>query len=174
MRDMLWTALQQSDGPFAFRYPRGNVPEGFDPQSMPQLLPIGSWEMLEQGRDVAFLAVGSMIGAALRARDILASKGVSATVVNSRFIKPMDREMLRQLRASFPVLITVEENSLIGGFGDGLLEALNDDGLALNGVLRAGVPDEFVTHGSQRRLIEEIGLTPEHLAEMALQGLKNN
>jgi 1-deoxy-D-xylulose-5-phosphate synthase len=174
MRDLLWTALQQSDGPFAFRYPRGNVPDGFDPHRLPQLLNIGSWEILEEGGDVAFLAVGSMVGAALGARDILAAQGVSATVVNSRFIKPMDREMLRELRSSFRVLITAEENSLIGGFGDGVLEALNEDGLDLNGVLRSGLPDEFVTHGSQRMLLEEVGLTPARLAELALQGLKNN
>jgi 1-deoxy-D-xylulose-5-phosphate synthase len=173
LRDLLWTALQQSDAPFAFRYPRGNVPKGYDPQRLPRILDIGSWETLEQGRDVAFLAVGSMVGPALRARDILATKGVSATVVNSRFIKPMDREMLRRLRASFPVLVTVEENSLIGGFGDGVLEALDDEGLDLTGVVRAGLPDDFVSHGSQRRLLEEVGLTPERLAEAALRGLSN-
>jgi 1-deoxy-D-xylulose-5-phosphate synthase len=114
-----------------------------------------------------------MIGTALRARDILASRGLSATVVNSRFIKPMDRDMLRELRASFPLLITVEENSLIGGFGDGVLEALSEEGLELDGVARAGLPDEFVSHGSQRKLLEEVGLTPERLAEIALQRIKS-
>jgi 1-deoxy-D-xylulose-5-phosphate synthase len=173
MRDLLWTALQQTEGPFAFRYPRGNVPEMYDPHRLPELLPIGSWELLQEGTDVAFLAVGSMIGAALRARDILASQGISATVVNSRFIKPMDREMLRELRSSFPVLVTVEENSLIGGFGDGVLELLDEEGLDLNGVIRAGLPDEYISHGSQRKLLAEVGLTPERLAELALKGLEN-
>jgi 1-deoxy-D-xylulose-5-phosphate synthase len=114
-----------------------------------------------------------MTGVALRARDILASRGVSATVVNCRFIKPMDRGMLRELRSSFPVLVTVEENSLIGGFGNGVLETLDEEGLDLTGVIRAGLPDEFVSHGSQRKLLMEVGLTPERLAELALQGIKN-
>jgi 1-deoxy-D-xylulose-5-phosphate synthase len=171
MRDLLWTALHQSEGPFAFRYPRGKVPPGYDPGKPPQLLEIGSWEKLERGKDVAFLAVGTMVQTALEARELLAEKGISAAVVNSRFVKPMDRAMLRELRSAYGVLITVEENSLIGGFGDGVIEALDEDGFPLNGVVRVGIPDEFVSHGSQKMLLEELGLTPRGLADHALRAL---
>ncbi len=171
MRDLLWTALHQAEAPFAFRYPRGKVPRGYDPDRPPQILEIGSWEKLHSGKEVAFLAVGTMVHTALRARDLLAERGVSAAVVNSRFVKPMDRAMLRELRSAFPVLVTVEENSLIGGFGDGVIEALDEDGFPLSGVVRVGIPDEFVPHGSQRLLLEELGLTPQGLVEHVMRAL---
>jgi 1-deoxy-D-xylulose-5-phosphate synthase len=169
MRDLLWTGLEQTDGPFAFRFPRQTVPQGFDPARPPQVLPIGSWEVLMPGSDVAFLAVGTMIAPALGARELLAEQGISAAVVNCRFVKPMDLELLRQVHDECKLLVTVEENSLVGGFGDGVLEALEASGLSNDGVVRIGLPDRFVTHGTRDQLLEEVGLTDERLAETAAE-----
>jgi 1-deoxy-D-xylulose-5-phosphate synthase len=172
MRDLLWTGLSRSEGPFAFRFPRQAVPEGFDPDRAPRVLPIGSWEQVEEGGDLALLAVGTAVGTALEARALLAGKGISAEVVNCRFVKPLDGAMLRRLRERFPLLITVEENSLVGGFGDGVLEALEEDGLSREGVVRLGLPDRFVTHGTRAELLEETGLTAERIAEEAAARLE--
>ena len=90
------------------------------------MLPIGSWELTEEGDDLAFLAVGTMVEAARNARSMLEAQGKSAAVVNCRFVKPLDHEMLSALRRRFRVLITVEENNCAGGFGDGVLEALTE------------------------------------------------
>jgi len=171
LRDLLWTGLTQTEGPFAFRWPRDTVPEGFDPARRPKVLPIGSWEVLAEGREVAFLAVGSMVRVALEARARLLARGISATVVNCRFVKPMDLAVLRQVRQSAPVLVTVEENARPGGFGEGVLDLLKQSGLSIDGVVPLGLPDEFVTHGTRQELLEMVGLTPEHLENASLRAL---
>ena len=160
LRDLLWTALSQDAAPFAIRYPRDTVPEGFDPARAPNLLPIGSWEVLHEGSDVVFLAVGAMVENAKEARRQLAEQGISAGVVNCRFVKPLDREILRRARDAASLLVTIEENNLPGGFGDAVLEALAEDGLSRQGVLPLGLPDAFVTHGSRAELLAEVGLDP--------------
>ena len=171
MLDLLWTGLAQDRGPFAFRYPRDSVPASYDPEREPRRLEIGSWEVLEEGGEVAFLAVGTMVRTALEAREQLASEGVGATVVNCRFVKPLDTELLVELRRRYPLLITVEENVLAGGFGDGVRDALDRLQAPLDGVVRMGIADEFVTHGTRDQLLEIVGLTPGHLARTALDGL---
>jgi 1-deoxy-D-xylulose-5-phosphate synthase len=169
LRDLLWTALSQDKGPFAFRFPRETVPAGFDPSRPPRILPIGSWEEVHDGAGVVFLATGAMVETALGARRLLEPQGVTAAVVNCRFVKPMDEGMLARLRRRYPVMITVEENTLTGGFGDGVLEALDRAGLPMEGVVRLGVPDDFVTHGTRAQLLESIGLSPEGLERTALE-----
>ncbi len=171
LRDLLWTGLHHEGGPFAFRYPRDQVPGGYDPDRPPKVLPVGTWEVLEDGADVAFLAVGAMVCVALAARVRLSELGVSASVVNCRFVKPMDRELLKRIRESVPVLVTVEENCLSGGFGAGVLEALGEAGLSADGLVRLGLPDAFVTHGTRAQLLELVGLSPGHLARAALSRL---
>lgn len=171
LRDLLWTGLGYREGPFALRYPRGNVPEGFDPARPPQVLPIGSWEVLREGKDVAILAVGAMVEVALEARERLERRGVEATVVNCRFVKPMDRRILQRVRKSHPLLVTVEENVLVGGFGDGVLGQLEKMGLAPESVIRFGLPDRFVSHGSRDQLLAEVGLAPESLEQRILEAL---
>jgi 1-deoxy-D-xylulose-5-phosphate synthase len=173
LRDMLWTALHQTDGPFAFRYPRGAVPAGFDPARPLSVLPIGKWEMLEPGEDITFLAVGAMVQQALDARTLLAERGISASVVNCRFVNPLDRQMLSELRKQFPVMITLEDNVLAGGFGSAVLESLSTAGLSLDGVVRRGLPAEFVTQGTREQLLELVGLTPAQIADTARQALKS-
>ncbi len=171
LRDLLWTALAHEEGPFAFRFPRDVAPACYDPERPPRILPIGSWEEIHDGTGVAFLAVGAMVETALEARRRLESLGVSAAVVNCRFVKPMDEALLARLRLRFPVLITVEENTLTGGFGDGVLEALDRAGLPMEGVVRLGIPDGFTTHGGRAQLLNDVGLSPEHLERRALDSL---
>lgn len=171
-RDLLWTALAHEDGPFSLRYPRGPVPRGFDPARAPRGLPIGSWEQLETGSDLGLLAVGTMVQTALEARELLAQRGVSAAVVNCRFVKPMDRDLLCELRGRLPLLVTLEENTLVGGFGDGVLELLDEEGLSHDGVRRLGLPDTFTGHGSREQLLDEVGLTAERVAEAAYDALR--
>ncbi len=173
LRDLLWTALTQEARPFAFRFPRDTVPAGFDPSRTPRILPIGSWEEVEDGSQVAFLAVGPMVGVALEARRLLAGRGVDAAVVNCRFVKPVDAAMLRRLRKRFPILITVEEGTLVGGFGDGVLEALAEQQLPLEGILRLGIPDGFTPQGTRSQLLDLVGLTPEHLERQAFEALSH-
>ena len=171
LRDLLWTALSHDGGPFAFRFPRDTVPAARDPLRKPRVLPIGSWEILQEGSGVAFLAVGAMVASALEAGRLLAPRGVTAGVVNCRFVKPLDTEMLLRLRERYPVLVTVEENNLPGGFGAAVLEALLAAELPVDGVVRLGLPDGFVTHGSRAQLLDQVGLSPVHLARRALDEL---
>jgi len=170
LRDLLWTGLHHDAGPFALRYPRENVPEGFDAARAPRVLPIGSWEVLVEGRDVALLAVGAMVRVAQESAERLAEDGISATVVNCRFVKPMDAEILRTVREKCPALVTIEENVLSGGFGDGVLDELERMGLSREKVIRMGLPDRFVTHGSRERLLDGVGLTASKIVD-ALSGV---
>ena len=101
----------------------------------------------------------------------LAFRGIEAAVVNCRFVKPVDLEVLARLRASCPVLVTVEENAVPGGFGDGVLDALGAAGLPLDGVVRLGLPDAFVSHGSRAALLEEAGLIPASLDQAVVRAL---
>jgi 1-deoxy-D-xylulose-5-phosphate synthase len=158
LRDLLWTALSQEVAPFAIRYPRDTVPPGFDAARPPRVLPIGSWDVLAEGTDVMFLAVGAMVENASAACRELSNLGLSAGVVNCRFVKPLDRETLRRVRLVAKLLVTVEENNLPGGFGEGVLDALGEAGLSRDRVLRLGLQDAFVTHGSRAELIAEVGL----------------
>ena len=112
-----------------------------------------------------------MVRVALGARDLLAARDVSATVVNCRFVKPMDREALRRLRQEFRILITLEENSVVGGFGDGVADLLEAEGLSREGVVRLGLPDDFVTHGTREQLLDEVGLTPAGVVDRVLDRL---
>ena len=164
LRDLLWTALSQDEGPFAIRFPRDTVPQGYDPARPPRVLPIGSWEMLRTGSDVCLLAVGALVPTAVQAADLLAARGVAAGVVSCRFVKPLDAAMLRQLRTRYPVLVTLEEGTLAGGFGDGVLEALEASHLSRDGVHRLGLPDGFVEHGTREALLRQVGLDAASVA----------
>jgi 1-deoxy-D-xylulose-5-phosphate synthase len=172
LRDLLFTALSQDAAPFAIRYPRDTVPEGFDPGRAPRVLPIGSWETLSEGASVALLAVGTMVETARAVGRRLKESGVDAGVVNCRFVKPVDREALRRARATSARLVTIEEGDLPGGFGDAVLAALAEDGLPCDGVVRLGLPDAFVTHGSRAELLTEVGLDVPGIVARVLEGLR--
>lgn len=166
LRHMLTTAIQEIDGPSAIRYPRG-AGVGVTLTEPLRSLPVGRSEVLREGDDVAILAVGSMVLAAERAADLLAAQGVRATVVDARFIKPLDTTLIQSLAERTGALVTVEESARAGGFGSAVLECLaTAENPAAIRVL--GVPDRVFEQASQGRLRELAGLTPTDIVEAAL------
>ncbi len=167
--DLLHTALSHDDGPVALRYPRGEG-EGVPLPERPRQVPIGTGEILREGTAadgrgaVALLGYGSGVAKALEAAEILAERGISATVADARFAKPIDAGLVAQLAAEHELLVTVEEGVLTGGFGSGVWETLSDAGLAAR-ILRVGLPDRYVTHGAPALLHEEVGFTGPRIAD---------
>jgi len=157
LRDMLYTAVTYKDGPIALRYPRGNglgVPlkEGFD------ALAIGKAETVRAGHTIALLAVGELVAPALQAATALAHEGIECEVVNMRFVKPLDTALLDAIASRFDHVVTLEDNSVLGGFGSAVCEyfaARKTHDLA---VTVHGIPDRFVDHGSPAELAAELGL----------------
>jgi 1-deoxy-D-xylulose-5-phosphate synthase len=160
---MLHTALRHDAGPVAIRYPRGEG-VGVPLPARPQPIGIGTGEILREGQRVALVGYGTGVGKALGAAEILAAGGIDATVADARFAKPLDAGLLAQLAAEHDLLVTVEEGVLMGGFGSAVWECLSDGGLAPR-ILRVGLPDRYVTHGKPALLHEEVGYTPERIAE---------
>ncbi len=161
---MVYTAIQYDDGPIAMRFPRGNgLGVAMDKQL--KRIPIGTWEVLREGTDVAILTFGTTIPMALQAAERLANEGISVQVVNARFIKPLDEAMLHTLLQQNMPLLTIEEAVLQGGFGSAVLEFAHDHGYYGAVIDRMGIPDRFIEHGGVSQLLEEIGLTTEHVME---------
>jgi len=167
LRHMLKTAIEH-DGPISLRYPRG---EGWGVSMDDEMrsLQIGKAELLRRGRDIVIAAIGHTVIPALGAAHDLAPLGINAAVVNSRFVKPLDRELFRELLADTRYLITVEDHSIAGGFGSALLELLADEGLSDVKIKRLGVPDRFIPHGTQEELRKICGFDKEAIAQAALQ-----
>jgi 1-deoxy-D-xylulose-5-phosphate synthase len=162
---MLRTALAHDDGPVALRYPRG---EGLGVELPAEGVPLelGTGEVLREGAGhVAIVGYGTGVQKAVEAADLLAERGLEATVADARFAKPLDVPLLAQLAAEHELLVTVEEGVIAGGFGTGVWESLNDAGLAVPRVLRVGLPDRFVTHGKPALLHAEVGFTGRRIAE---------
>jgi 1-deoxy-D-xylulose-5-phosphate synthase len=172
LRRMLITALQH-DGPIAFRYPRGagtGVP--MDKAGGP--LPLGKAKILTEGDDILILAIGRPVNDALEAYASLKKQGIAATVVNCRFVKPLDVDLICSLASHIPQIITVEENVRQGGFGSAVLEVLNDEGVSGVRVERIGVADTFIEHGPQKLLRSLYGLDAPTIVKIAqrLIGIK--
>ncbi len=161
---MVYTAIQYDDGPIAMRFPRGNG-LGVPMDKQLKKIPIGTWEVLREGTDVAILTFGTTIPMALQAAERLANEGISVQVVNARFIKPLDEAMLHTLLQQNMPLLTIEEAVLQGGFGSAVLEFAHDHGYYGAMIDRMGIPDRFIEHGGVSQLLEEIGLTTEHVME---------
>ncbi len=163
LRQMLFTAIQHN-GPIALRYPRGS---GYGvPLSEPlKAMQIGTSETLRSGTDVAIVAIGSSVMPACEAAELLAEQNISATVVNARFAKPLDENVLRQLAGDFHHIFTVEENVLIGGFGSGVLEFFEHAGICNVAVHRLGIPDRFVDHATQAQQRRELRIDATGIAE---------
>ena len=161
LQHMVYTASKHN-GPVAIRYPRG---EGLGVEMDARLLrlSIGKAELLKDGGDVAILALGHGVHPSLQVARELEKEGIAAAVVNARFVKPLDRELILQLARRTRRLITVEEHVLQGGFGSAVLEILEEEGLSNVEVKRIGLPDQFIEHGAVRSLRERFGFTPETL-----------
>ncbi len=163
LRHMLKTALE-SGHPASIRYPRGEgVGVEMDPEI--QALPIGKGEVMREGDDVTIIAIGAEVWPAIQAADLLEKDGIHATVINGRFIKPLDEELIVRYCTPGSKLLTVEEGSLAGGFGAAVLEKLQERNVVGVEIDRIGVADEIVHHGSQRVLREQFDLHPEGIAE---------
>lgn len=157
MRDMMLTMLDHV-GPAAMRYPRGNG-VGVPIDREPTLLEIGKGEILRDGGEVAIVAYGSMVHPSMQAAENLAKDGIEATVVNARFVKPLDAPLLLALARTKRLIVTVEEAYLAGGFGAAVLELLEENGLQDHvRVVRMGLPDRLVTHGDPKLLLAKYGL----------------
>jgi len=163
LRRMIRTGVLYEDGPIALRYPRG-AGEGVTIDPEPRPLPIGQGVILREGSDIALLAVGRMVGRALEAADLLATEGIEATVANARFVKPLDTALIDRLAGEIGTIVTLEENSIRGGFGAGVLEYLSESGQSSVRTLLLGLPDAFITHGTIDILFSEVGLDPESIA----------
>ncbi|HEY9748239.1 MAG TPA: 1-deoxy-D-xylulose-5-phosphate synthase [Allocoleopsis sp.] len=164
LQQMMVTGINYTDGAIAMRYPRGNghgvalMEEGWEP------LPIGKGEVLRQGDDILLVGFGSMVYPAMQAAEILSEHGIEATVVNARFAKPLDIELIAPLAQKIGRVVTLEEGCLMGGFGSAVLEALMDHNVAVP-VMRIGIPDELVEHATPEESMVTLGLTPAQIAD---------
>ena len=160
LRAMLRLALQH-DGPSAIRFPRGRAIQYADLDAGNPGLKSGEAELMVEGEDIAIIAIGNSVYPSLRAAQMLLKDGLRASVINARFIKPLDESLILSVSEKAGHVITVEENMLAGGFGSAVLELLHDAGLTDVYVQRIGIGDEFVEHGSQSVLRRKFGLDDE-------------
>jgi 1-deoxy-D-xylulose-5-phosphate synthase len=167
--DMLWT-MAHHNGPIAIRYPRG-IGSGVKPKEQPKLLEIGKAEVLKHGSvqpvRVAILGLGGMCDLALAAAAQLEAKGISTAVINPRWIKPLDTQMIEFFARSVDVLCTIEDHVLHNGFGCGVIEHLADQRITTP-VARVGWPDQFIEHGSVEILRKKHGITADAAVEKIL------
>lgn len=170
MRDMMLAAIE-FPGPAAIRYPRGNG-FGVDISAAPKKIEIGRAEILREGSDVAILAYGDMVYPSVEAAKNLEKAGIDAAVVNARFVKPLDREIITSFARGTRLVITVEDAYLAGGFGSAVLELLEENGLSDKiKVVRMGVPDHIVTHGEPKVLLAEYGLDADGISAKIVETL---
>ncbi|WP_062048220.1 1-deoxy-D-xylulose-5-phosphate synthase [Bacillus sp. JCM 19034] len=163
LQHMIYTAIQYDDGPIAVRYPRGN---GYGVKMDKQLknVPIGKWEVLNEGSDACILTFGTMIPVAEEAIKTLEKQGVYVKLVNANSVKPLDEALLHEIaKQNIPVL-TIEEAALQGGFGSAVLEFFQENQYMVT-MKRMGIPDEFIEHGSVKELLEEVGLTSANVVD---------
>ena len=167
LQRMVVTGINHTSGPIAMRYPRGNgygVPlmeEGWEE------LPIGKAEILRNGDDLLILGYGSMVYPAMQTAEILSEHGIEATVINARFVKPLDTELILPLAQRIGKVVTMEEGCLMGGFGSAVAEALLDNNVVVP-VMRLGVPDTLVDHASPEQSFATLGLTPPQMVDRIL------
>jgi len=167
LQHLLYTAVKAKH-PMAIRYPRGSG-LGVELDQELHEIPIGKGEIVREGKDVAILAIGAMVAPALEAAQKLAKNGIEATVVNARFVKPLDSELIKGLASRFKRLLTVEENALNGGFGNSVTELLQKEGFSHIRVKSIGIPDEFVEQGAQAILRSKYGLDAKGIAKQVLE-----
>lgn len=172
LQHMLHTAFELNQ-PVALRYPRGNgVGVKLDEEVV--TLPIGIAEEIKPGDDIVFFAIGSMVEACKQASEFLGYVGIEAGVVNARFIKPLDGDMLIRIASRTKYIVTVEDNVLAGGFGSAVLEFLNDHGIAQPKVLRLGFPDKFIEQGPRKDLLAKYTLSGENIAKRVSDFIKSD
>jgi len=164
LQQMVVTGINHTEGPISMRYPRGSgygVPlmeEGWEP------LPIGKGEILRSGDDLLLLGYGSMVYSAMQVAEILSEHGIESTVINARFVKPLDTELILPLAQRIGKVATLEEGCVIGGFGSAVAEALMDNNILVP-LKRFGVPDQLVDHAKPDEAKADLGLTSSQISE---------
>ena len=153
------------DGPIAIRYPRGQAYEGL--KEFEKKIEVGKAEKIYDGQDVALCAIGNMVEVAVETRQILEEKGISCTLLNARFMKPLDDVMHTEVARSHKLIVTMEENVLEGGYGAAVLKLLNNQDIHTK-VLNFGIEDRFVEHGSVKELRKDLGIDAESMADKIL------
>ncbi len=171
---MTYTAAEYDDGPIALRYPRGNG-VGVELPEVPQKLEIGKGRIVREGTKVALLSLGTRLAESLKAADQLEAKGLSATVADLRFAKPLDTDLIEKLMRSHEVVVTVEEGA-IGGLGAHVLTHASDEGLTDSGlkIRTLRLPDTFIDHDDPMKQYDEAGLNAPHIVETVLKALRHN
>ncbi len=164
LRDMTHTAALYEDGPIALRFPRASAKEGVDLAREPRQLEIGRAQMVREGDDICIVAIGTMVLHALEAARLLEAEGISCAVLNARFVKPLDREVIGEAARRHGGLVTVEDNVLAGGFGSAVLELLATEKIEAR-VVTLGLPDQFIEHGTQASLFDKYGLSSGAIAD---------
>jgi len=165
MLALLRMGVNRKTGPFSLRYPRDAVPAVVPHLSEIPEIEYGSWEILRRGRGVAVLAVGTMVQEALKAADALSEEGVEVTVVNCRFLKPLDDVVIEKILRDHTGILTVEEGAVLNGFGAFLARHVESrsDGDHLT-IRTMGIPDRFIAHGGRTELLREIDLDAQGIA----------
>jgi len=172
LQRMLITSINHN-GPTALRIPRGSglgvavMDEGWEP------LNIGEAEILEEGEDILIIAYGSMVASAIETAKILKDMNINACIVNARFVKPLDKNLIMPLVSRIQKVVTMEEGTLIGGFGSAIVELLNDNEVNIP-VYRIGIPDVLVDHASPDQSKEKLGLMPDQMADKIVKKFKLN
>ncbi len=173
LRDMLWTAFQYRKGPVAIRYPRGEC-LGLPLKKNFQKLPIGKSEIVREGNDIAIIAIGDRVIPAIQLSQKLEAEGILAQVINARFAKPLDHEMVKEVIQNFHIVVTLENNSIIGGFGSGIAEIVSESDVKGIMFRRFGLPDRFVPHGNMQDLLVDVRLDFDHLSQSIQSLFKHN
>ncbi|PCF38644.1 1-deoxy-D-xylulose-5-phosphate synthase [Staphylococcus delphini] len=168
-KDLVYTAMHHEQGPIAIRYPRGNG-LGVEITDKREHLPIGTWEDLTEGQDVALISYGPTLATLVEVAKTLAEQGIQARVINARYIKPMDITVLDDLGAKNMPVVTVEEAILNGGLGSQIANYFTDHGYT-NRIKRLGIDDEYIEHGDVDQILEDLGLTHDPLVHTIQQFL---
>ena len=178
LRNLLYTATRQNESPFVIRYPRDLAPDEINLNADFQKIKIGSWDILHSGENILLLAVGSMVQECIKTLPLLKKHKINPTLVNCRFIKPIDETLLHDLLEKHRVVLTLEENSLQGGFGQKIGNIVISGEYARKiSFQQKGLPDQFITHGERGILLDRIGLSAGQIAKWivsAVKGKKEN
>jgi 1-deoxy-D-xylulose-5-phosphate synthase len=164
VQPMLKFALKHN-GPISMRYPKTNLEKIERPQAAAPI-ELGKAEVIEWGEDGCFVAFGTLLSNCVAAAKKLRADGIHMGVINARFVKPLDTETILKAVETLPLVVTVEEGTIEGGFGSAVLEAANAAGLDTRNVVRKGIPDKFIEHGERSELLADLGLNADALAKL--------